>query len=153
VPVKVVFDTSVLVAALLTSHRDHPRAIVWLSAVAAGDIEGAVSVHALGEVWSVLTKLPVTPPIAPAAARLAIGDILSQFETVSLTTRLYVEALDRCVTRGLRSGAIFDALHLATAEAAGAEALVTFNAKDFTRLALPSSPRIVVPPDPPAVAL
>jgi predicted nucleic acid-binding protein len=150
---KVAFDTSVLVAALLATHRDHARALVWLGAVASGAIEGVVSVHALGEVWSVLTKLPVSPPVAPAAARLAVGDIISRFDTAPLTTAIYVEALDRCSQRGLRSGAIFDALHLATAETVGAAALLTFNERDFTRLSLPGGPSIVVPPDPPAVTL
>jgi hypothetical protein len=39
------------------------------------------------------------------------------------------------------------------AEHAGADALVTFNGADFLRLASPTSPRIVIPPDPPDVAL
>jgi hypothetical protein len=39
------------------------------------------------------------------------------------------------------------------AEHAGADAIVTFNGADFVRLASPSSPRIVIPPDPPGVAL
>jgi predicted nucleic acid-binding protein len=40
-----------------------------------------------------------------------------------------------------------------TAEHHGAGALTTFNASDFLRLSLPTSPRIVIPPDPPDVAL
>jgi predicted nucleic acid-binding protein len=55
--VKVAFDTSVLAAALVASHRDHARAMVWLSAVSEGTLDGVVSVHALSELWSVLTKL------------------------------------------------------------------------------------------------
>jgi hypothetical protein len=39
------------------------------------------------------------------------------------------------------------------AERAGAEAIVTFNGADFLRLATPTSPRIIIPPDPPAIAL
>jgi predicted nucleic acid-binding protein len=150
---KVAFDTSVLVAATLSSHRHHPRAVVWLDAVSAGDIRGVVSVHALGEVWSVLTKLPITPPIAPADARRTVRDIVARFEVVPLTARVYDDALDRCCTRGLRSGAIFDALHLVTAESAGADTMLTFNSRDFTRLSAVSVPAIVEPPDPPAVAL
>ena len=65
---KVAFDTSVLVAAMISTHRDHPRAVVWLDAVSAGTLEGVVSVHVLGELWSVLKKLPVTPPISPRLA-------------------------------------------------------------------------------------
>jgi predicted nucleic acid-binding protein len=150
---RIALDTSAIVAGLLTSHRHHARAVVWLDAIAAGDVQGVVNVHALGEVWSVLTKLPLTPPIAPADARRVVGDLLGRFEVVSLPPRIYVEALDRCSSRGLRSGAIFDALHLATAEAVGAEALLTFNVKDFSRLSTATGPRIVEPPDPPAITL
>jgi predicted nucleic acid-binding protein len=148
---KVAFDTSVLVAAMLSTHRYHARAVAWLHSIPAGALEGVVSVHALGELWSVLTKLPVSPPVSPRTAREAINTILTQFEVVPLTVQIYQEALDRCTTKGLRSGAIFDALHLATAEAAGAASLITFNDRDFTRLSMAGSPPIVVPPDPPAV--
>ena len=68
---KVAFDTSVLVAATLSTHRYHARAVVWLHSIPAGALEGIVSVHALGELWSVLTKLPVSPPSrVPYAATL-----------------------------------------------------------------------------------
>ena len=63
------------------------------------------------------------------------------------------EALQRCTDRGFASGVVFDALHLVGAEHAGADAIVTFNGADFLRLASPTSPRIVIPPDPPDVAL
>ncbi|MEP7126022.1 MAG: PIN domain-containing protein [Byssovorax sp.] len=109
---KVAFDTSVLVAAVLATHRDHARAVVWLNAVSSGTLEGVVSVHVLGELWSVLTKLPVSPPISPSIARQAVNDVLTRFEAAPLTVQIYREALDRCTSKGLRSGAIFDALHL-----------------------------------------
>jgi hypothetical protein len=64
---------------------------------------------------------------------------------------VYEEALQRCTDRGFASGVVFDALHLVGAELAGVDALVTFNDADFVRLAVPTSPRIVVPPDPPGV--
>ena len=57
------------------------------------------------------------------------------------------------MARTLTSGVVFDALHLVTAEEAGAHAMLTFNHADFVRLTDVGSPPIVVPPDPPAVAL
>src|SRR5690349_16924355 len=113
---KVAFDTSVLVAAMLATHRDHARAAIWLSAVSSGALEGVVSVHVLGELWSVLTKLPVSPLISPSSANQAVNEVLARFEAAPLTLQIYRDALDRCTSKGLRSGAIFDALHLATAE-------------------------------------
>jgi hypothetical protein len=44
-------------------------------------------------------------------------------------------------------------LHLVSAEHAGADAIVTFNGADFLRLAMATSPRIIIPPDPPDAAL
>jgi predicted nucleic acid-binding protein len=149
--VRIAFDTSVLVAGLLASHRHHARAVVWMRAAAAGQIEAVASVHALNEVWSVLTKLPVTPPIAGSDARRAVVDAVSRFELVPLTMQLCVDSLDRCGARGLRSGAVFDAVHVLSAEAAGADVMLTFNARDFIRLSVPSGPRVLEPPDPPAV--
>ena len=100
-----------------------------------------------------LTKLPVSPPISASSARQAGNEILARFETVPLPVQIYRDALDRCTSKGLRSGAIFDALHLATAESTGAAAIVTFNEQDFARLSVATSPSVVVPPDPPAVTL
>jgi hypothetical protein len=48
----------------------------------------------------------------------------------------------------LRSGAVYDALHLVTAEVEAAELFLTFHIEDFTRLSEPGGPRIVAPPDP-----
>jgi hypothetical protein len=68
-------------------------------------------------------------------------------------TALYADALARCAAHGLKSGVVFDALHLLDAERAGAEAFLTFNASDFLRLSHGPSPKIVVPPDPPSLLL
>ena len=75
------------------------------------------------------------------------------FQLHQLEPSTYDEALQRCTDRGFFSGVVFDALHLVGAERAGADALVTFNGADFVRLAIPTSPRIIIPPDPPDVAL
>jgi hypothetical protein len=57
----------------------------------------------------------------------------------------------RCSDRGLRSGAVYDALHLVAAERWGADLFLTFNTHDFTRMALAPGPRIAAPPDPPGL--
>jgi predicted nucleic acid-binding protein len=48
----------------------------------------------------------------------------------------------------LTSGAIFDAIHVATAEAEGAEIMLTYDEGDFHRLISPSL-RVVAPVTPP----
>jgi predicted nucleic acid-binding protein len=107
----------------------------------------------MSETWSVLTRLPVTPRISSLAAWGAVRRLRSILTLVPPAERIYRTALARCTARRLASGIVFDALHLVTAEEVGADAVVTFNQADFARLTEASSPRIVVPPDPPAVTL
>lgn len=148
---KLAFDTSVLVPALVEAHELHARALVWIEEAMAGGIEATCSWHAAAETWSVLTRLPIDPPISPPLAEVAVDRLLTRVEPLELTAEHYRLAFRRCAERGLRSGAVFDALHLTCAEACGAEGLVTFNPADFSRLRLDDSLPVVVPPDPPAV--
>lgn len=150
---KIAIDTSVFVPAIMTGHRHHARARCWLQAVETGRLEGVASWHAMSETWSVLTRLPVTPRISPLSAWGAVRRLRSVLTLIPPTERIYRTALVRCTARALTSGVIFDALHLVTAEEAGADAMLTFNHADFVRLIDAGSPRIVVPPDPPAVTL
>ena len=150
---KAAIDTSILVAAHVATHPHHTAASEWMAAITSGRVNGVVTVHALAEVWSVLTKLPIVPPILPASARMVVGGLPSDVQVVSLSQALYIEALDRCVSRGVVSGAVFDALHLVAAEHAGASVMLTFNEKDFVRLAAPGTPRILSPQSGEAAAL
>ena len=146
------FDTSVLVAALVAPHPSHARALPWLEACG-GAVTGECSWHALAETWSVLTRLPIDPPIPPALASAAIERVAARLVVRSAGGDEYRAAMRRCSERSVRSGALFDALHLACAEASGADVLLTFNASDFERLSQEGPPRIVVPPDPPGIRL
>jgi predicted nucleic acid-binding protein len=146
---RLAFDTSVLVAALVEPHPLHQRALPWIEAVKARRASGECSVHALAETWSVLTRLPIDPVISPAMAAVAVERLADVLQTVEIDANTYWLAIHRCSDRGLRSGALFDGLHLVTAEVNGADALVTFNPGDFHRLVTAESPEIVVPPEPP----
>jgi predicted nucleic acid-binding protein len=151
--VKIAIDTSVLVAAQVAAHPQHVHAGNWMSALNRSDLSAIVTVHALAEVWSVLTKIPVTPRIDPTVARTVIMQIASVVQVVQLTEALYFEAFERCAARDLRSGAVFDALHLVAAEQMAADLILTLNVKDFLRLAKPSTPRILPPHGPDAEAV
>ena len=67
------------------------------------------------------------------------------------TTQTYVAAIERCSSRSLKSGAVYDALHLVEAERAGADLMLTFNPSDFLRFAEGEKPKVVIPPDPPSI--
>jgi len=143
----VAFDTSVLVASVLAHHPSHAFAWPWVEAVDQGKIEGTLAVHALAETYSVLTKVP--GGLTPRDAAALVCRLPSIFRLSTAGTVLYTDALLRCASRGLKSGVVFDALHLLDAEQAGADIFLTFNASDFTRLAVESSPQVVVPSVPP----
>lgn len=74
-----------------------------------------------------------------------------QYQAVSLDAQK--RALETCTRLGLVSGAIFDAVIMSTAEEAGAQVIVTFNGSDFERFRTADGPRVIVPPDPPAVSV
>lgn len=150
---KLAFDTSVLVAAVLEAHPHHERTRPWIGAVASGDIEGVMSWHAAAETWSVLTKLPGDLRLPAASATMVIDRLMESLHPLEISGPAYREAFKRCGERGARSGAIFDALHLVVAEMEGTDGLVTFNRVDFERLGRNGAPQIVVPPDPPGLDL
>lgn len=150
---KVAFDSSVIIAGTHDMHPHHRRAVVWIDAVLEQRITGLLTWHALAEIWSVLTRLPGPARLSPEQALRVVRRVQGVFQLHQVEPAVYNEALQRCTDRGFASGVVFDALHLVGAEHAGADAIVTFNGADFLRLANPNSPRLVIPPDPPDVAL
>jgi predicted nucleic acid-binding protein len=151
--VKVAFDTSVIVPAVISAHPRHTFAFPWLDQAAQGCIEGVASWHALAETWSVLTRIRFGTTLSGESARLVIERIESVMTPYVSGGDEYREAIARCARLGLSSGAVFDALHLVCAEKAEADLLVTFNLRDFSRMVLPSGPRLLEPFHPPDVEL
>jgi predicted nucleic acid-binding protein len=146
---RVAFDTSVLVAGSVVGHAEEARAAVWLSAARDGHIEAFACQHAFAETWATLTAIPIEPRLPPDIARSVVERLSRHIKPVALRWGDYQGAMARCGARALRSGAIYDALHLVVAERTDARALLTFNVRHFTRLAAEdSSLRIVAPPDP-----
>lgn len=146
---KVAFDTSVLVAGSIQAHPEFGRSAAWLDAVDRGEVELTWTVHAYAEAWSVLTRLPLVERLDPSAVSSVLESLISLRSPLELTMSDYIDAALRCAEAGVRSGAIFDALHLVAAERAGVECILTLNVKDFDRL----SPRIRVlfPPETPVL--
>jgi predicted nucleic acid-binding protein len=147
--VRIAFDSSVLVAGLVATHADFPRAGPWLDALAAGAVTGFWTVHAFAETWNVLTRTPFAERVDPRVASDVVDRVAELCTPTPLTHEDYRRAARRCAAMGLRSGAIFDALHLVAAERAEVDALLTFNLKDFLRF----SPSIRVEAPTPVVAL
>ena len=66
---------------------------------------------------------------------------------------LIAAAVARCAAVGAATGAMFDAIHVVTAERVAVDAVVTFNERHFRRLATATTSRIIVPSDPYLVSL
>jgi len=133
--VKLSFDTSTLVASLVSHHPHHDACWPWFETVVRGEHEGNLCVHVLVELYATLTVLPVRPAPTPTEVRQILqGSVLPHFKTVELRTRDYVRALDLVSQRLLRSGAVFDALIEIAARKSSSNHLVTLNTNDFKRL-------------------
>jgi len=74
-----------------------------------------VCAHALAEVYSVLSKVP--GGLLPAATRVLVSRLARQVRVLAPVPESYLTATERCASRGLKSGVIFDALHLVEAGA------------------------------------
>jgi predicted nucleic acid-binding protein len=59
--VSTLFDTSVLVAAMVEAHPNHTAALPWLQRAKPGLVTGLVAAHSLAELYAVLTTLPIQP--------------------------------------------------------------------------------------------
>lgn len=132
---KVAFDTSVLVAALVEALPDHHRAMACLDSHVRAGTKCCCSTHALAETYTALTSMPLQKRISPLEALQIIEvNLIAQFTVLEISPAVYLGAIRNVANLGFRSGMIYAAIHLACAEAAGCERLYTFNMKHFLRL-------------------
>lgn len=143
--VKVLFDTSVLVAGLLTSHPQHTACFPHLKAAQAQDIQGYISTHTLAEAYSVLTRIPVQPRIKPDQAQSLIFDLAQYLTVIPLLVDDYQAAIAQMVNLNLPGGGIFDALIAQSALKANVDKLFTLNPKHFIRLGTEVSSLVQIP--------
>lgn len=132
---KVLFDTSVLVAAMVEAHPSHRSALPWLKRAKAGDVAYVVSAHTLAELFSVLSTLPTSPRPTPALARRLIREnVEAGARIVALGRRDYTVVLQELADLGLSGGIVYDALIARAARKAHVDRLLTLNPDDFRRV-------------------
>lgn len=132
---KTLFDTSVLVAAVVEPHPMHTRALPWLQRAKTGTIDFFVASHTLAELYAVLTTLPLKPKISPLTAwRLVHDNVETSATIISLSASDYRDTIKHMSELGLTGGIIYDALIVKAAQKSGVERLLTFNIDDFIRL-------------------
>jgi predicted nucleic acid-binding protein len=139
------YDTTVLVAAVVEAHSEHGRCHPWLGRAASGDVSLIVSAHSLLEVYAVLSTLPYSPRIAPGAARQLVEGIERVARIVALTPAEYRATIGRLAELGITGGAVYDGLIARVAQKAGVDRLVTLNPSHFRRV-WPEGAARVAPP-------
>lgn len=143
---KILFDTSVLVAAIVTSHSRHSSAFQWMKRAKAREFDAIICSQTLAELYSVLTTMPLRPRISPFDAfRLMEESVQKNFSAVSLATSDYARILRSMGERNLSGGIIYDALLAGAAKKAQADSLLTLNPKDFQRFWQAGDPQIIEP--------
>lgn len=143
---KYLFDTSILVAAVLSGHQQHHLAKPWLVKAIKGKLEMFVCNHTLAELYAVLTKLPYTPKIQPSNALMLIEhNVIKVGSMVNLTTRDYHHVLQEMSQDHLSRGLTYDRLIYRAAIKSGANKILTLNKKDFDRFNGTNSVTIISP--------
>ncbi|PSB01069.1 type II toxin-antitoxin system VapC family toxin [Merismopedia glauca] len=131
---KVLFDTSVIIAALLPRHPSHVPCFIQLQAAQSRQIQGYLSTHSLAEVYSVMTRMPSQPRMAPQEAQILLERCLEYLEAVPLERVDYQAAIAQMTALNLPGGGIFDALIAQAALKISADRLLTLNPSHFNRL-------------------
>jgi len=132
--VRTLFDTSVVVAALVDQLGTHDTAFREFRRYSHGENAGCCSTHALAEVYATLTALPLKRRISPDEARRLVEDtVLDRLAVIPLSSADYRTVLRQVADQGLGSGAIYDALHAHCARKEGVDQILTYNLSDFER--------------------
>ena len=132
---KVLFDTNVLIAAMIETHPYHSKAILWLKKAKEKEILGVMSAHTLAELYSILTTLPIYPRISPLFAyRLIEHNLFPHFEIIELTKEDYQALIKMLADNDVKGGATYDALIAQAASKAKVDALLTLNSAHFGRV-------------------
>ena len=131
---RVFFDASVLVPAVVDRFANHEAAFDALLNHTAGPHRGFCSTHALADCYATMTAMPLPRRILPNEARQLIEEsILGRVTAVALTAEDYAHALRRVADGGLQSGAVYDAVHVCCAERVAIDRILTYNVGDFER--------------------
>ena len=143
--VKVLFDTSVLVAAFVRVHPKHIPCTEWWEKVTTGEIKGIISSHTLAELYSVITSLHMQHRFSPTLAQQVIIGNFKDFEEIALTTKEYRSVIRQVGKLNLTGTAIYDALIAKVFIKSNSDYLLTNNPNNFTCISEEIAKKIKVP--------
>ncbi len=133
---RILVDTSVLVAAVVQKHICHEPAFAVLRRVQDAKDQGLVAGHSLAEMYAVLTKLPAPFRHTPEQALLSIEEnVLKYFQIPALTGSAYAALIREAALTGIQGVTIYDAILLKTASKAQPDRVYTFDVKHFRAVA------------------
>jgi predicted nucleic acid-binding protein len=142
---KILFDSSVLIAAFVESHPKHKSALSFLMKAKNKEVQLFVSSHTILEIYSVLTSAPFKPKITPIIAkRLIENNIRNIAKTIYLTDEDCFKIVDKMSNSNFSGGIIYDAIVAECAMKAKVDEILTLNSKDFLRLTDGTSIRVVL---------
>jgi predicted nucleic acid-binding protein len=140
------FDTSVLIAAIIEKHPNHEKAFYWLNEAIRGNIGFLISTHTLAELFSVLMGMPSSPKISPSQAKFLIEKNTGTAKIIEINSKDYHNVISLLAELNLSGGIIYDALSAYSAEKAKADYILTFNENDFRKFEIKNEfPEIISP--------
>lgn len=143
---KVLLDTSVLVAAMIEAHPAHEKSLLWLQRIKQGSDSGLVSAHSVAELYAILTTLPMKPRISPLVAyNLIQRNVFDLCEVLPLSAEDYSAVIKHLSEEGITGGVTYDAVILYAAITGKADRVVTLNEGDFRRIYPQMAEQIVSP--------
>lgn len=132
---KILLDTSLLVAAIVEAHPAHESALPWLQRIRNKEDTGVIAAHSVAELYAILTTLPIQPKISPKTAKQLIQqDVLSVCHIVALAEEDYKAVITHLSEANISGGVTYDALILYAALKADVDRVITLNEKDFRRI-------------------
>ncbi len=132
---KILFDSSILIAAFVESHPKHKYALSFLLKAKNKEFQLFVSSHTILEIYSVLTSAPFKPKITPIIAKQLIeNNIKNIAKTIYLADEDSFIIVDKMCNSNFSGGIIYDAIVVECAMKAKVDEILTLNSKDFLRL-------------------
>ncbi|MCC7180642.1 MAG: PIN domain-containing protein [Acidobacteria bacterium] len=128
---RVLLDTSCLVAAVLPQHEHHAATAADLARRRAAGQAFVMAAHAVIEAYAVLTRLPPPHRLAPADALAVLDRNWGRAETVALTGAETWRVVRQHGGAGAAGGRIYDGAIAASARKAQADEILTWNLRHF----------------------
>ena len=138
---KVLFDTSVLVAAFFRDLPSHGSSLAALDMSASP----VCAVHSLAEFYAASTRMPIQPRALPSDVLHFLRDLRARVELVNLTADEYVAAIDDFAAAGRIGRLIYDFLIARCALKCAADVICTWNLRHFQQFERKIVPTVKTP--------